>query len=591
MAGSGLIADIITKAESALRTGNALLCHDIVNSAAHLGPHPPELAQRLDYLAILSLAHCGSTQRALSRYHATERPKADSDQDWLALEGRLFKDLARQGGAAAQFMYARAAESYWEAFRQTGGYFSAINAATMFMLSGDASRAQALAREVLAQTEDSPSAGELERYNLLVSQAEAALLLEDLDTCRAALRSADALARNHRTARARTVQQLQLICQHRRLSKTIPALLTVPPQLFVHREHDFAVGDLLPSHQRMASSFTVPGVELAGATAYVGLLDPIDLCVVEQLIDRGVHVSLSIPGTRDTLSAAWHAQYEAGWTMRLARMLERAGEVNPTRGFLAGETRWLRQHVMGKVLGLSRHSPDGIRSQWLGLTVEPDDSALRFRLRAMDNAQLRTIERSLADRHCPLSEQPRQTGMKERRLCAVLVAQFGDDSAVDDPALARLRARVLAPIGQHLATHGAKVLMRKVHGRSMLVVADDPETAARIALSIVNTHNHAQATADTGAALPQEIRLLIHMAPVSQGDDPVENHPSLFGTELLFCETHATHIPPGSVFVTEAFVAALGLAGSAHYRLEYVGESLPSAARADARLFNLKPEA
>ncbi len=76
MAAGGLIADILSKAESALRTDNALLCHDIVNSAGHLGPHPPELAQRLDYLAILSLAHCGSTQRALSRYHATERPKA-----------------------------------------------------------------------------------------------------------------------------------------------------------------------------------------------------------------------------------------------------------------------------------------------------------------------------------------------------------------------------------------------------------------------------------------------------------------------------------------------------------------------------------
>ncbi|HEY1076566.1 MAG TPA: tetratricopeptide repeat-containing protein, partial [Fontimonas sp.] len=586
---SGPTADIIAKAEAALRTGNALLCYDLVDRLGRREAFGPELSQRLDYLAILSLAHCGSTQRALDRYHSTQKQSLASDQDWLALEGRLFKDLARQGGAGAQFMYARAAESYWQAFRQTGGYFSAINAATMFMLSGDAGRAQALAREVLAQTADLPGADELERYNLLASQAEAALLLEDQDTARRALRSADTLARSHRTSRARTVQQLQLICQHLRLSKTIPAVLTVPPQLFVYREQDIATGELPPIHPRSDPHFAVPGIELDGASAHVALLDPVDLCVVEQLIDRGVHVSLAIPGSREALSADWHARYEAGWTMRLARMLERAGEIHPTRGFLPGEARWQRQHVVGRSLGLSRHAPDGIRSQWLGLIVEPVDNALRFGLKALDTTRLRAIERALADRHCPLSEQPRQAGMKERRLCALLVARFGDEQALDDADLARLRTRVFAPLAQQLATLGAKVLLRRSQGLSLLLALDDPQTAARCAAAVAQIHQDALGAADTQARLPQEMRLLIHMAPVTVGADPLDAQAGLFGTELAFCEAHAARVPPGGVFVTEAFVAAQGLSGEATHRIEYVGESLSAATTAAERLFNLRP--
>lgn len=587
MNASGLIADTIVRAEAALRTGNALLCHDLITSATQLGLHPPELAQRLDYLAILSLAHCGSTQRALNRYHAAQRPQAGSDQDWLALEGRLFKDLARQGGAGAQFMYARAAESYWQAFRQTGGYFSAINAATMFLLSGDTARAQALAREVLAQTGDRPGAEELERYNLLVSQAEAALLIDELDVCRQALRSADALARSHRTARARTVQQLQLICQHRRLSKSIPTLLSVPPRLFIHRESEFDAAALPPAPAHANEPLADVEVEFAGATAHVALLEPVDLCAVEQLIERGAHVSVVIPGTRDALSAHWHAQYEAGWTMRLARALDRAGEVQATRGFLAGETRWLRQYAAAKALGLSRQSPEGIRSQWLALRIEPDKGALCLQLRTIDTAQLRSVERGLADRHCPLSEQPRLPGMKERRLCGLLVIRFGS-GVLDDAALARLRTRILAPLAQALEPHAAKLLLKRLQGQSVLIATDDPEIAARIALAAQQIHEDRLANADAQTELPQEIRLLAHMAPISRGDDPFETHSGLYGSELAFCEACATQVPPGSVFVTEAFVAALGLVNLGAFRVEYVGESLASAASAGERLFSLR---
>ena len=191
------VAAVVADADAALRAGNALQCFELVERAIARGIRDPDL----DYRAVLALAHCGNAQQALDRYHRTAHPQPD--QDWLALEGRLFKDLAQQDSAAAGFMYARAAQAYWQAFQKTGGYFSAVNAATTFLLAGDTSRAEAIARDVLAMTQSADSRDPLEQYNVLVTHAEAALLLGEHERCRESLRRADTLVPDHRTAQVR----------------------------------------------------------------------------------------------------------------------------------------------------------------------------------------------------------------------------------------------------------------------------------------------------------------------------------------------------------------------------------------------------
>ncbi|MBV8062665.1 MAG: hypothetical protein JOY51_03670, partial [Nevskia sp.] len=146
------------RAREALRAGNYLLCYDLVDQAQQLGLQ----TRRLQYLSLLALANAGSTEFAWRRYRGLGLKDEELDEDWLALQGRLLKDLALAGGERRDFL--ASAQAYLGAFRQTGGYFTAINAATMFLLAGEASASYALAREVLDLAAGTRPANDTDHY-------------------------------------------------------------------------------------------------------------------------------------------------------------------------------------------------------------------------------------------------------------------------------------------------------------------------------------------------------------------------------------------------------------------------------------------
>ena len=571
------VATAAARARDALRAGNALLCYDIVVRAEKRGLRAPDL----EYLAILALANCGSTQQALDRYHEGERSADDADQDWLALEGRLFKDLALQGGAAAHFMFERSAQSYWKAFQKTGGYFSAINAATMFMLSGDEARAQKLARDVLALTGKANASEDMERYNLLVSHAESALLLGDEERARKSLKAADALARDNVAARSRTVRQLRLICQHLKLDKNLPSHLAVPPAIYVAREQEVEAAQISDG-----KALVLPG-EVRGARVHLGLQAPVDLCVLERFIEAGSRVSVVIPGTREDLIHNWQRQHGDAWMMRLAAGLELAQEVSATPGFLEAEPKWAQQYVAAKAFGLSRLFADQIKTRWTSFAIESSAAAPGFHLRALDKVRARESERGFADVSGPPSEMPREAGVRERRLCAVLFADFRGIQKIADPDLPRFRSLVLARLGKIVAEHGKKILLRKAWGDALHVVIADAATAAAIALEIQREILEI-ASREKNAFSNLELRIALHFAPAFRGDDPFEDTQTYYGSELTFAARIEPVTPPATVFVTEAFAARLVVEAPDQYRAEYAGELELAGSYGRSRLFSLR---
>ncbi|MFT4047905.1 MAG: hypothetical protein QM661_14600, partial [Solimonas sp.] len=134
----------LSRAEAARRAGNELSCNDIVYRALKSGLS----SRRLEYLRIQSLANTGNVQMALGYYRGLDLADDELDEDWLALRGRLEKDLALSGsGDAGQ--YERAAQAYLDAFHRHDGSYSAINAASMLMLAGRRAAARRLARAAL----------------------------------------------------------------------------------------------------------------------------------------------------------------------------------------------------------------------------------------------------------------------------------------------------------------------------------------------------------------------------------------------------------------------------------------------------------
>jgi class 3 adenylate cyclase/tetratricopeptide (TPR) repeat protein len=165
--------------EKILKLGEPLLAYDVV--AEGMKSFPQEL--RLRQLLALALARSGAAGPANK---VLEQLYQDGyrDEETLGLLARTHKDLAREEedvSKASQHLR-RAYEFYSQGYETSGGYWSAINAATLALFLGERESAAALARLVSDQCRQRlRELGEAngERYWLVSTLGEAALLLED----------------------------------------------------------------------------------------------------------------------------------------------------------------------------------------------------------------------------------------------------------------------------------------------------------------------------------------------------------------------------------------------------------------------------
>src|SRR5579862_3897662 len=186
------------------RRGELLSAFDLAEGG--LAEHPDDLS--LKHRAVLALARAGATDEAASRFaeYGLERIE---DEDIEALGARIAKDFAlREVGDERRLQAAKAAERYTAVFARTGGYYPAINAATLWLIAGDRARSRELATRVLGllagKAEDS--------YYAAATEAEAHLLLGQAEATQAALERAVARHGGDYGALATTRRQLRAIC-------------------------------------------------------------------------------------------------------------------------------------------------------------------------------------------------------------------------------------------------------------------------------------------------------------------------------------------------------------------------------------------
>ena len=127
------------------RRGELLLTFDLVERA--LVEYPGDV--ELEFRAVLALARSGSTAEAARRFEEYGLATA-SDEDTQALSARIKKDAALAAeGEEGRRLALQAALEYRKIYDQTGGYFPAVNAATLTFLAGDREAAAELAADAL----------------------------------------------------------------------------------------------------------------------------------------------------------------------------------------------------------------------------------------------------------------------------------------------------------------------------------------------------------------------------------------------------------------------------------------------------------
>jgi hypothetical protein len=561
------------RASAALSAGNYLLCYDLVDQARQLGVQ----TRRLQYLSLLALANAGSTDFAWRRYRELGLGEDELDEDWLALQGRLLKDLALGGGSRDDFR--ASALAYLGAFRQTGGYFTAVNAATMFLLAGDAAASHQLAREVLTLAGGLAPADEMDHYYLRASEAEAALLLGDAARCRASLQAADRLARGNVNARSRTCQQLRLICRQLDLADEFSALLTVPALFYLERsaaEVDVAFG---AARAAPAVGGGLEAAQCEGARVYAALVQPADLCAAEYFQSRGARLALVLPAARRPLIEHWQRSFGAGWAMRLARCLDQVGELTVTQGFLEEERDWAGGYVAAMAQGLARLNARRLGGQCRRVELAPSATPPGYWLHLDEGCGAVTL---------PAAQPPVRHPDAQRRFVGLIFADIAGFRRLQDAEMPRFWSQVMGGVAQILDRSGAKVLFRHTWGDAINVVTEDAASAAAIAVAIQACIDEVRRR-ESGALGGIELRLAAHFAPAFAGFDPVEKVGNYYGSQLSFTARIEPVTPPGMIFVTEAFAARLALeTPEQQFFAEYAGEVELAKRFGKYRLFSLQ---
>ncbi len=574
------------------RRGELLSAFDLAERG--LEEHPSDLG--LKHRAVLALARTGATDEARRRFEAYGLQNVP-DEDVSALRARLAKDVALAAdGRERSRLAAQAATLYYAIFTRTGGYYPAVNAATLWLVAGYGARSRALADTVLSMVADSRDS-----YYATATRAEAHLLRGETSAAADALHGAAALHDSDYGALATTRKQLRLICDLLGVDHGLLAALAGPA--VVHFcGHRINTARFTTTRERgIAERIDGAVGTLQIGFAYGSLASGADILWAEAILAAGGEVHVVLPFARDEF-VAWSVRPAgAGWVTRFDRCLEAAASVRYATddAFLGDDVlfRYGSELAMGLALLRARYLDAEVRQ----LTVWDGGTAEGAAGTAIDVATWCSGGRPVTI----VSPEPDPGSDPDADPEAAADAIAADDPAVDGPAETAARPHVgdsrparvvrallfgdvrgfstltdeqtpvfserfLGALADVLAAHKHDVWHRNTWGDAVYVVLSDAVCAAACALELQT----AVAAIDLpSVGLPGHLALRLggHLGPVFPIHDPVRDAGAFMGSHVSRTARIEPVTPPGAVYVTEPFAAALVLAGSDRFTCDYVG--------------------
>ncbi len=581
------------------RRGELLAAFDLAERG--LGQHPDQIA--LKHRAVLALARTGATEEAARRfreYGLAEIP----DEDIAALRARIAKDVALgTDGDERRRRSARAAELYGAIFARTGGYYPAINAATLWLIAGDAGRARELARVVLELLARN---GE-DTYYAAATKAEADLLLGDQEALRTELARAAARNGGDYGALATTRRQLRTICDVLGVDPQ-PLSALAGPGVVHFSGHRIAGADQQgrfahDAEGRIAARIGEVVASAQPGFAYGSLASGGDILWAEALLAAGSELHVVLPfALQEFIDLSVRPSGEE-WVDRFHRCLAAATSVDyATDGAFLGDQvlfNYCSQLAMGLALLRARYLDADARqlALWDG---GPADGAAGT---SIDVATWRRGGRPATivspDGGEPVSaveggrapmvasgdggERPAvvpapvtRRGFGEGRVVRAML--FGDVkgfSKLTDEQLPVFAEKFLGAFADAVNRHRDYVWHRNTWGDAVYVVLSDASVAAACALDLQDSIAAIDLEAE-GLPAGLALRLGGHVGPVFPTHDPVLDELGFMGSHVSRTARIEPVTPPGAVYVTEPFAAALVLDGRTELACDYVGQ-MPAA--------------
>jgi hypothetical protein len=568
------------------RRGELLAAVDLAERG--LAEHPESLW--LKYRSALALARAGATQGAAERFERYGLG-ASAEEDIAALAARIAKDnaLAKRGESRRREAL-RARDLYEQVFRRTGGYYPAVNAATLSLMGGDPHRSRELARVVLNLIESGAS----DTYYAAASEAEAQLLLHDENAAGAALDRAAALHGGDDGALATTRRQLRLVCAL--TGSRADLLLRLAGPTVVHY-----CGHRIAERGRFAASAEADVAarirdETAKRTlgyAYGSLASGADILWAEAFLARGAELHVVLPFAIDEFVENSVAPAGRDWIDRFHRCLDAAVAVTYATedAFLDDDVlyRYGSELAMGLALLRARFlDAETVQfAVWDGAPAHGDAGTAidvgTWTARGKPVVVVDPCSESASSAAVTSHRRPRP----RRTVRSLLFGDFKDFSKLTDEQLPRFAEHVLAALARVLDRYGDSVLHRNSWGDALYAVLDKATDGAACAMDL----QASIAALDLAAlGLPDHLALRLggHVGPVFPISDPISRQLGFMGSHVSRTARLEPVTPPGEVYVTQHFAAALELDGDHPFACDYVGHMPAAKSYGHLRMYRLR---
>jgi class 3 adenylate cyclase/tetratricopeptide (TPR) repeat protein len=579
----------IEAVRDAERRGELLSAFDLAERG--LAEHPDDVWLR--HRAVLALARAGSTGEALRRFEDHGLASVDTE-DVRALRARIAKDLALAAeGEERRRAALEAAAIYLSIFEATGGYYPGINAATLMLLAGEEDEARRLASRVLSalRSEDQDT------YYVVATEAEAALILGREEQARAALVRAAATHGGDFGALSTTRRQLRLVCQAVGIDPDVLAAIAGPS--VVHFcGHRIAPPDVNGRFPATAEAEVAARIAAAVAVdppgfAYGSLASGGDIMCAEALLAVGAELHVVLPFATDEFIRLSVADGGPGWVERFHRCMDAATSVGfATEDAYLGDDvlyRYAAELAMGVALLRARFldAPARQIAVWDGGPAGGEAGTAIDVATWTAHGHPCTV---IAPADGPPPAAPvimNRTDDKGRVVRALLFADVKGFSKLTDEQLPPFAEHVMGAFAQVLERHDDAVSYRNTWGDAIYAVLTDVVSAAACALEM----QEAMGSIDLAAhGLPPHLalRLGAHVGPVFPILDPVVKMQAYMGSHVSRTARIEPVTPPGAVFATEPFAAALELEHG-RYGFDYVGHVPAAKDYGSLRMYRLRP--
>ena len=332
----------------------------------------------IHHRAVLASARSGAVHEAWRMLREFDLAKTATDEDAAALEARLHKDLwaQEQDHAFRRALALKSAECYDAVYRKFGGYYAAINAATMFVAADDRARAREVATAVLGLLGEHPAT-----YYELASAAEAALVLGKIDRAAQLLDRARHCDDADRGKIASTRRQMRLLCGLLELpERSILDSLRQPP--VAHYVADGGFADAF-DETKFAAELRELAERAEPAWIFGGLANPAEIVAAETLIEAGAEFNAVLPDRAMGQSGRVKLPGHADWARRSAACLDRAARIaafGQESAAGAGDDRYLTSRLaMGQAIQRARE----LESESIQLCLAWDGGGASFAGAAM----------------------------------------------------------------------------------------------------------------------------------------------------------------------------------------------------------------